>query len=417
MKGYAVVVGAAAVTTLLLVPLVRFFAGRFGAIVSASDVRHVHTRPTATLGGAAMFAGFLVAMVVASQMEQFHEMFRDNSEPLGVVAAGGVMFLVGALDDLLDVSPPAKLAGQVLSASLLAYFGVTMFYFRVPFSPDLVVLAPDYAPLVTVLWVVLMAQAINLVDGLDGLAAGIVAIAGGALFLFADRLFDAGFLEGSNIAPLVAAIAVGVCVGFLPWNFNPAKIFMGDAGALFLGLLLAVPTITIGGRTDFDFSGNTYFFFAPLVIPLIILGVPMLDIVFSFVRRFASRSPWHRADAGHLHHRLVRLGHGTRRAVLILWAWTALLSGVALLPTYTSRGNAMVPFALGALALVLVIAFHPGRHSARESAVRARHPSRAFGGSDGGDVGDADAAGEGSAPGNGPGLVEVVDLESRRRRA
>ena len=410
MQGYAVVVGVAAVTTLLLTPLVRFMAVRFGAVVSPSDERHVHTRPTPTLGGAAMFAGFLVAMAVAAQMDQFREMFRDNSEPLGVVIAGGVMFLVGALDDLIDVSPPAKVAGQVLSASLLAYFGVTMFYFRVPFNSGLVVLAPDYAPLVTVLWVVLMAQAVNLVDGLDGLAAGIVAIAGGALFLFADRLFDAGFLEGSNVAPLVAAIAVGVCVGFLPWNFNPAKIFMGDAGALFLGLLLAVPTITIGGRTDFDFSGNTYFFFAPLLIPVIILGVPMLDIAFSFVRRFASHNPWHRADAGHLHHRLVRLGHGPRRAVLILWAWTALLSGVALLPTYTNRGNAIVPFALGALALVLVIAFHPGRHSARERAVRARHPSRPF------DGGGGDEPGGGGEPEDGPGIVEVVDFESRRRR-
>ncbi len=412
MRGYAAAVAVAAVTTLLLTPLVRLMAVRFGAVVSPSDARHVHTRPTATLGGAAMFAGFLVAMAVASQMEQFREVFRDNSEPLGVVVAAGVMFLVGALDDLIEVSPPAKVAGQVLSASLLAYFGVTMFYFRVPFSSDLLILGPDYAPLVTVLWVVLMAQAVNLVDGLDGLAAGIVAIAGGALFLFADRLFDAGFLEGSNIAPLVAAVAVGVCLGFLPWNFNPAKIFMGDAGALFLGLLLAVPTITIGGRTDFDFSGNTYFFFAPLVIPLIILGVPMIDIAFSFVRRIASRNPWHRADAGHLHHRLVRLGHGPRRAVLILWAWTALLSGVALLPTYTNRGNAMVPFALGALALVLVVAFHPGRRSARERAVRARHPSRVFGD----DGGNGDGGDDGGDDDDRPGLVEVVDLETRRTR-
>ena len=112
-----------------------------------------------------------------------------------------------------------------------------------------------------------MTNAINLIDGLDGLAAGIVAIAGVALFLFADQLFDAGRLDGANIAPLIAIIAVGVCLGFLPFNWNPAKIIMGDAGALFLGLLLAVPTITIGGRTDFAFSGSTYFFFAPAADP------------------------------------------------------------------------------------------------------------------------------------------------------
>ena len=164
------------------------------------------------------------------------------------------------------------------------------------------------------LWVVLLAQAINLIDGLDGLAAGIVAIGGAALFLFADRLFKAGFLDGSNIAPLIAIIAVGMCVGFLPFNFHPAKIIMGDAGALLLGLMLAVPTITVGGRTDVQFSGNTYFFFAPLVIPLVILGVPVVDTVFSFVRRVARGKSWSEADNDHLHHRLVRLGHGPRRA-------------------------------------------------------------------------------------------------------
>ncbi len=152
-----------------------------------------------------------------------------------------IMFVVGAVDDLWErkggVSPPAKVAGMVLSGSVLSLLGVTMLYFRVPFaSYDYVVLSPDLAPLVTVLTVVVLANAINLIDGLDGLAAGIVAIAGSAFFLYADRLFKAGLLEGSNIAPLVAIIAVGVCVGFLPHNFNPARIFMGDAGAMFLGL-------------------------------------------------------------------------------------------------------------------------------------------------------------------------------------
>jgi UDP-GlcNAc:undecaprenyl-phosphate GlcNAc-1-phosphate transferase len=377
MIGYAVVLAVAAGTTLLLTPVVMLLARHFGAVV-APDQRRRHPAPVATLGGAAMFVGFLAAISVASHMGQFHEMFRDNSEPFGVVLAAGVMFVVGALDDLRDVSPPAKVAGQVFSAGLLALFGVTMFYFRVPFNLfhlDVVVLSQDLAPLVTVLWVVLLAQAINLIDGLDGLAAGIVAIGGSALFLFADRLFKAGFLDGSNIGPLIAIIAVGMCVGFLPFNFNPAKIIMGDAGALLLGLMLAVPTITVGGRTDVQFSGNTYFFFAPLVIPLVILGVPVVDTVFSFVRRVARGRSFSEADTDHLHHRLVRLGHGPRRAVMILWAWTALLSGVALLPTYTNRGNAMVPFLLAAVVLVLYILLHPGVRSARGRAGRARHPA------------------------------------------
>jgi UDP-GlcNAc:undecaprenyl-phosphate GlcNAc-1-phosphate transferase len=379
MGGYAIVLGAALLATLATTPLVRRLAIRFGAVVApSSDARHVHTKPTPTLGGAAMFVGFLVAMAVASQLDQFHEMFEANSEPFGLILGAGVIFLVGALDDLIDVSPPAKVAGQVVSASLLALFGVTMFYFRMPFNfldTDTVVLSSELAPLVTAAWLVLMTNAINLIDGIDGLAAGVVAIAGFALFLFADRLFKQGFIDGTNIGPLVAIIAVGVCLGFLPFNWHPSKIIMGDAGALFLGLLLAVPTITIGGRTDHAFSGNTFFFFGPLLIPVLILGVPILDTAFSFVRRLWKRQRWHQADAGHLHHRLMRLGHGPRRTVVILWAWTALLSGIALLPTYTNEGNALVPFAGAALLLLLLAWFHPGIRSRRERKERARHPT------------------------------------------
>jgi UDP-GlcNAc:undecaprenyl-phosphate GlcNAc-1-phosphate transferase len=205
-----------------------------------------------------------------------------------------------------------------------------------------------------------MANAINLIDGLDGLAAGIVAIAGFAFFLYSDRLFKAGLLEGSNIAPLVAIIAVGVCVGFLPHNWSPARIMMGDAGSLFLGLLMATTTITVGGRTADQFSGQTYFFFAPLFIPIVILGIPILDTIFAFFRRVYRRTAFHVADKDHLHHRLMRLGHTTRRAVLILWLWTALLSGLVLIPTYTERGNAIVPIGIAAMGLILYVVFHPG---------------------------------------------------------
>ena len=396
MKGYALICAVALGTTLVMTPIVRLLCLRFGAVVlPSSDARHVHTKPTPTLGGAAMFIGFLAAMAVAAHMHQFREMFAGNSEPVGLLLGAGVMFVTGGLDDLIEVSPPAKLAGQVLAASVLWLFGVSMYFFRVPFNlfhTGVVVLSPDLAPLVTAGWVVLMTNAVNLIDGLDGLAAGIVAIAGFALFLFADRLFKAGYLGGDNIAPLVAIIAVGVCIGFLPYNWHPSKIIMGDAGALFLGVLLAVPTITIGGRTDFAFSGNTYFFFAPLAIPVVILGVPILDVMFSFVRRLWRRQHWHQADAGHLHHRLMRLGHGQRRTVAMLWAWTALLSAVALVPTYTKEGNAVVPFVAAGLALLLYAVFHPGVRGAREQLERSVHPTGAA---------SADA---------------VVDLEQRRRQ-
>jgi UDP-GlcNAc:undecaprenyl-phosphate GlcNAc-1-phosphate transferase len=397
MKGYAVVCAVALLTTFAMTPVVIRLAKRFGAVVQpSSDARHVHTDVKPTLGGAAMFVGFLAAMAVASRMPQFNEMFPpENSETVGLLLGAGVMFVTGALDDLIDVSPPAKVAGQVLAASALWLFGISMFYFRTPFNlfgAGVVVLSPDLQPLVTALWVVLLTNAVNLIDGLDGLAAGIVAIAGGALFLFADRLFKAGYLDGGNIAPLVAIIAVGLCIGFLPWNWHPSKIIMGDAGALFLGVLLAVPTITIGGRTDFAFSGNTFFFFAPLAIPVIILGVPILDVVISFARRIWRRQSWHQADAGHLHHRLMNLGHGPRRTVVMLWAWTALLSAVALVPTYTQEGNAVVPFVAAGLALLLFAVFHPGLRGARLKLEKAAHPAGA------------------------PTSDGVVDLDERRRR-
>ena len=326
-----------------------------------------------------MFVGFLAAMAVASHMAQFREVFHNNSEPVGLLGAG-VMFVTGALDDLIEVSPPAAVKRVRCSWHWrLTLFGVTMYFFLMPFNlfhTGVVVLSPDLAPLVTAAWVVLLTNAVNLIDGLDGLAAGIVAIAGAALFLFADRLFKAGYLEASSIAPLVAIIAVGVCVGFLPFNWNPAKIIMGaETRSTVPSALSPSPLITIGGRTDFAFSGNTYFFFAPLAIPVVILGVPIVDVMFSFVRRFAKRQSWHQADAGHLHHRLMRLGHGQRRTVVMLWLWTALLSGAALVPTYTKEGNALVPFALAGLALALFALFHPGVRVAREQLERAAHPT------------------------------------------
>jgi UDP-GlcNAc:undecaprenyl-phosphate GlcNAc-1-phosphate transferase len=129
---------------------------------------------------------------------------------------------------------------------------------------------------------------------------------------------------------------------------------------MFLGLLLAAIMITMGGRTADQFSGQTYFFFAPLLIPMVILAVPLLDTAFSFLRRLAQRRSFHTADREHLHHRLMRLGHGPRRSVMILWLWTALASAAALIPTYTNRGNSLVPIALAALALLLFTYFHPG---------------------------------------------------------
>ena len=355
--GYGVIFAVAAVATWAFTFAVRRLAVRIGAVVMP-DERRVHAIPTPVGGGVAMYIGFLLAMLAASQMGQFKEVFASSSAPLGVVLGATVIFAVGLADDLRDMSAPAKLAGQVLAGSMLELLGVTMFFLQVPFA-GFVALSPDMAPLATVLWVAIMANALNLIDGLDGLAAGIVALAAGSFFVYGDSLVRAGNVGPENVGPLLAVIACGVCIGFLPHNFHPARIFMGDAGSMLLGLLMAASTLVVVGQTDNEFSGKTFFFFAPVFIPFFILGVPILDTVFAIIRR-AGRRGVAEADKEHLHHRLVRLGHGHRRSVLILWSWTAVLCGAVLYPTFTNKGNAVIPALVAGLGIGLYTLFHPG---------------------------------------------------------
>jgi len=344
----------------------RAYAGRRTRLCVEPDERRIHERTTPTGGGAAMWLAFLVAMLVAWRMPRLREVFRGSTEPLGVVMGATVLFAVGLLDDIREVSPPAKLAGTILGASIMASQGVQMLYFRVPFW-DTVVLDQSTGFLITVVWVVLVTEAVNLIDGLDGLAAGVALIAGLAFFLYASRQVDAGLLSGDTIGPLLAVVVVGICLGFLPHNFNPAKVFMGDAGALFLGLLLATSTLVVGGRTNDEFSGQTFFFFAPVLIPFVILGVPLLDTTFAFLRRVVQRRGFSVADKEHLHHRLVRLGHGHRRAVLILWAWTAVLAILVLVPTYASGANGLVLPGVLALGVILYTVLHPEVRAGRKA--------------------------------------------------
>ena len=354
---HAVVLGVAAIATYLFTFVVARVAPKLGAVVEPGD-RRVHQRPTVTGGGAAMFVGLLASLVIASRLPGFTQVFAGSSEALAVVVAATVMFSIGAVDDLRELSAPAKVAGQVLSGSLLAVLGVTLFYFRVPFG-QLVVLSADWATLITVLLVVVVANSVNLIDGLDGLAAGTVAIAAGAFYLYSGELQNAGLISESNLGPLLALVTLGICLGFLPHNFHPARIFMGDGGALLLGLLMASATMAVGGRVVDQFSGQVYFFFAPIAIPFLILGVPLVDVALAIVRRAYRREGIATADKDHLHHRLLRMGHGHRRTVLLLWAWTALLSGVALVPTLTGSGDALLPFALAGVTILLFFLFRP----------------------------------------------------------
>ncbi len=374
MFGYLTLLVVSAVFCYVATFFNRYLAFRVKAVVEP-DERRIHQRPTATIGGISMYVGFLAALGVAYLLPQFNRLFRGSSELLGVLLAATVMFLVGLVDDFREVSAPAKVAGQILAASVLTFFGVTMFYFKVPFA-GVVVLSSSITPLLTAVWVVAMANAINLIDGLDGLASGIVAIAAGSFFIYSQRLVDLGALSSNSIGPLIAVITAGVCIGFLPHNFHPAKIFMGDTGALFLGLLMAVSTSVVGGRTT-DVSGDTFFFFAPLFIPFFILGVPMVDMVFAIIRRTAKRTGVSTPDKQHLHHRLIQMGHGHRRSVLILWVWTALLSGFVLTPTFTRTGNALVPFIAAALGVSLYTMFHPAirdRAFSKPRRAREREP-------------------------------------------
>ena len=363
-ESYAAVVAFAIGATFVLTFPVRWLAFRFGAVDHPGEHR-MHSRPTPVVGGAAMFVAFCGSMALASRLTPLSGMFHPSSEePWGVIIAAAVIYLVGLIDDVRDISAPAKVAGQVLAAMVLVFWGVTMYYFKIPFETNLITLSPEILPLITAVWVVGMANAVNLIDGLDGLAAGIVGIASAALFIYGLRLDHLGDLSSNNIGPLIAAITFGVCVGFLPHNFHPARIFMGDGGALFLGLAMAASTMVIGGRTEnvaafTDAPGLTFFRFAPLFIPFFILGVPILDTGFAIIRRTARRSNFAERDLGHLHHRLVRLGHGHRRAVLILWAWTALLSAFVLVPTFAPQANAYVPIGLAAFAVGLYTIFRP----------------------------------------------------------
>jgi len=359
--GYLFIGVIAALVTFIATPFVVKLATRMNWVVEP-DERRVHKVPTPDVGGIAMFLGFIVALAIAWKMGRFSPVFDNNSEPLGVLLAAIVIFATGLIDDIREISSPAKVTGTVIAGLVLVYFGAMMFYFRVPFL-DVFVLSNDWIPLITILWLMGMSQAVNLIDGLDGLAAGIVAIAAASFFLYSRRLDDLGALAQPNMGPLIAIIALGVCLGFLPHNFNPAKIFMGDSGALFLGLLMAVSTSVVGGRADPNSQtytpGQTYFFLAPLFIPLFILGVPILDTLFAIIRRAVKRQGVATADKGHLHHRLMNLGHGQRRSVLILWLWTTILSGFVLYPIFTKAQTALIPIGTAAIALSLYTVLHP----------------------------------------------------------
>jgi UDP-GlcNAc:undecaprenyl-phosphate/decaprenyl-phosphate GlcNAc-1-phosphate transferase len=357
MSPYLVVFLVSAGTVVLVTPLVRRLAARFGAIDRPSD-RKVHPKPTPTLGGIGILAGVLVAMSVAYFIPEFRHLYRQSFELQGVALGALVITGLGLVDDVRALSAPAKAAGQVLAAGILILNGVELLFFWFP-TQGVISLGSDVAVPLTVVWVLIIVNATNFIDGLDGLAAGIVAIAAGAFFVWV-HVAPSTFSEPTSIAALLAAIAAGAAVGFLPYDFYPARIFMGDSGAMLLGLLLAASTIAGVGRTIQPSRGALAAFAIPVLIPLFVVAVPLVDVAMAIARRLRRGRPIFAPDKEHIHHQLRQIGHTHSRAVLIMYFWSILLAGSGLAVSFI-HDRAVVSSILG-LALVLIAAtFIPRR--------------------------------------------------------
>ncbi|MGI9017450.1 MAG: glycosyltransferase family 4 protein [Euzebya sp.] len=368
LTDHLIVAAVSFVVVVVTTPVVKRLAPVLGAVKVPGE-RHIHSRPTPELGGLAILAGVLGALGIATRLGAFDELFRTTSEPETIVLAAVVITLVGLVDDTRQLGPGAKLAGQILAAGTLVLFGLTINLVYVPFgSGGIFSLSPDAAALLTIVAVVAMINAVNLVDGLDGLAAGIVAIAAGALLVYIQ--VTPPVTDAVSSASLILAAVVGSCLGFLVYNFNPASIFMGDTGAMLLGLLLASAGVSAIGniseptRTDFFVAS------VPVLIPALVLAVPFLDTALAIVRRLGSGRSISSPDKKHLHHRLVEIGHSQRRAVLIMYYWSVLLAigvvGWAILPSQT----VLIVLAVGAGASILATLAGLGRNRARRSSGR-----------------------------------------------
>ncbi|GAA5014660.1 MraY family glycosyltransferase [Streptomyces siamensis] len=355
----------AAVTYLLTGP-VRKFAIVAGAMPEIR-ARDVHREPTPRLGGIAMFFGLCAGLLVADHLKNLNAVFSNSNEPRALLSGAALIWLIGVLDDKFEIDALIKLGGQMIAAGVMVVQGLTILWLPIP-GVGLVALTQWQGTLLTVALVVITINAVNFVDGLDGLAAGMVCIASAAFFLYAYRIWYSYGIEAAAPATLFAAILMGMCLGFLPHNMHPARIFMGDSGSMLIGLVLAAGAISITGQIDPDamnlFSGSerntvhqTVPVYIPLLLPLTIIAVPAADLVLAIVRRtWRGQSPF-AADRGHLHHRLLEVGHSHSRAVLIMYFWSALIAFGALAFSVNSASMWIVLgiAALSAVGLVLLL--------------------------------------------------------------
>jgi UDP-GlcNAc:undecaprenyl-phosphate/decaprenyl-phosphate GlcNAc-1-phosphate transferase len=344
---------ATAGVVLGVTPLVRRLAVRIKAIDYPSE-RKIHTQPTPTLGGLGMLLGVGVGLFVAWLTPSLRPAFKFSSELQGAALAALAIAAVGVVDDLRTLSAPAKVAGQVLAAGILILNGIELLFFWFPTQGD-ISLGSDLAVPLTVAWVLIVVNAVNLIDGLDGLAAGIVAIAAGAFFLYVYRVPNV-LGQPQQSAALLSAVTAGAAVGFLPYNFSPAKIIMGDTGSMLLGVLLAAATISGIGRTAQPTGHDIAAFSIPVLIPILVLSVPLVDVALAIVRRLRGHRAVFAPDKEHIHHQLREIGHSDRQAVLLMYLWSAVLAGSTLAITFVgSRATASVVMAFAALVIVVTV--------------------------------------------------------------
>jgi len=351
--------------TYLLTPLVRRFAEFVGAYTPVRD-RDVHTIPTPRLGGVAMFAGVCAGLLVASRLPTLQRVF-DTSEVRGMLFGGVLLVAIGAADDRWGLDALTKLAGQILAAGVMVLQGVQLLYLPIP--GNTLSLSPDLGVPLTVIFVVLTINAVNFIDGLDGLAAGVVAIAAMAFFAYSYEISVVHHYDRAAPPTLITIVLAGACIGFLPHNFNPARVFMGDSGSMLLGLMLSAATVSLTGRVDPNAVQAADFLPAllPLLMPIAVLAVPLVDLLLAVLRRTrGGQAPW-TPDKLHLHHRLLQIGHTHARAVVIMYLWSALIAGGAVTIAFAhSRPMLVLAGFLGAAAVLLVASNVPRlRHEPR----------------------------------------------------
>ena len=363
MREYALVLLVTAAVTYLLTPLVRRVAIATRAIHEPRS-RDTHTKPTPLLGGLAMYGGLVAGLLLASRLSFVQDPFRTagSRSEAGLLLAGGLVVLIGFADDRWGLSAISKLAGQVAAAGILVWSGQALPWLPLP-NGGVFSLEPDLSVTLTILLVVVTINAINFIDGLDGLAAGIVAVAALSFLVYSYTLIRTIHSTSQSLPAVASALLAGMCIGFLPHNFYKARIFMGDIGAMLLGLLLAYGPISSTDSLDpallTNYSQNhtldRFPTFLPLLVPAAIFIIPYADLMFAVIRRTRAGKPIMAADRQHLHHRLLNIGHSYRQSVLIMYLWAALFSG-AVVSLSIVRTPSVVFFAA---TLVAVLALLP----------------------------------------------------------